>query len=259
MRTVLTGIACALLAAGCGQSPPNDVVPCPTLFSRTGSFVGFLGPPGELDPGQCVELYVDGRQRAVATANPYGAFFTEFPLEYQEYDKPIDMRIDGLSYTVFIGGPTRAPIDYTPETTPLQETDEGGRARVRVQIDRWGPTRAYTVNQSCDLVEPLVPLSSHDQAPPTSRTMTGVWGERCTVVTEHLDGTGGCWWPGGGEIIQCSNARWASDRCQSHGGSAARCEHGRGCSVIHVEEQHSGIGRLVGCRTSAARRRYSNA
>lgn len=236
-------MACALLAVGCSQAPPNHVVPCPTLFSGPGSAVGFLGPPGELDPFQCIELYVDGRRRAITQADHSGAFFTIFSLESQVYGRPIEMRIDGVPYTVLTGGQSRDLIDYERGTIPLQETDEGGRAHVRIRLLGTAPGRAYTVNRSNGIVEPISLPPPWSSDPVSSGTMTGVWTQLGTVLTEHLDGTGGCWWPEGtAEVIRCSDARWALDRCEFSGGGGT-CVHGRGCSVIRVEERHSGIGR----------------
>lgn len=209
------------------------------LIGLEGSYVGFLGPPGELEPFQCVEFYVDGRQRAFTKTSVTGAFFTAFAIEDREYETPIEMRIDGTRYTVSTGGPSRGSITYEPDTIPLQETDEGRRAHVRVSVDGRRTSRVYTVNESRGIVESPAPR----QFLGGSSTMTGVWGELGTVVTEHSNGTGGCWWPeGGGQIIRCSDAQWALNRC-AVGGGAGTCERGRGCSVIQVEERHSGIGR----------------
>lgn len=239
----LERIACALFAAACSQAPPNEVLPCPTRIDERGSYVGFLGPPGELAPNRCVEFYVDGRQRAFTRTNSQGAFFTAFAIEYRQYETPIEMRIDGVGYTVVAGGPTRGTIDYDDGIIPLQETDEGGRAHVRVRVEGSNRIRGYSVNESDTFVEPFGPEHSWFPTPPQEETMRGVWTERGTVVTEHGNGTGGCWWPlGGGEVIRCSNARWAMDRCgldDEH----RPCERGRGCGLIDVEERHSGIGR----------------
>lgn len=149
----IVGIAGVLLAAGCSQAPPNEVLPCPTLFSGGGSYVGFLGMPGELEPAQCVEFYVDGEQRAFVKTSFDGSFFTAFPLDAQQYGKAVEMRIGGSRYTVPTGGPTQAQIAYDPDMVPLRETDEGGRAHVRVRMEGSIPLRAYAVNQSMGATE----------------------------------------------------------------------------------------------------------
>jgi hypothetical protein len=240
----MTSVACVVLALGCELGPPPvDVIPCPTVLSASGSYVGFLGVPGELEPGQCIELYVGGRRRAFTRTSDDGAFYMTIPLASQSYGAPLEMRIDGARYVVRSGGPTFGRISYSAGAVPLQETNEGGRAHVRADVTASSPIRrTFTVNERPFGAD--VERFDRGDSPswgvgPAPRTMTGVWMERGTLVTEHASGTGGCWWPeGGGEIIQCSNRQWSINECTFE---PSTCVELRGCAVIQVEERHSGI------------------
>lgn len=242
----MTSFACVLLAVGCELGPPPvEVIPCPTLIHGSGSYVGFLGVPGQLESGQCIELYVGGRRRALTRTGGNGAFYVAVPLATKSYEVPLEMRIDGARYAVHSGGPSVGHISYSAGVVPLQEVDEGGRAHVRADVTPSSPiARTFTVNQArpfaavVERFERGAPPGWWGSAPPP-RTMTGVWTEWGTLVTEHTSGTGGCWWPrGGGEVIQCSDRQWSIDECRIE---SVPCVQPRGCAVIQVEERHSGI------------------
>lgn len=242
----MTSLACVVLAVGCELGPPPvDVIPCPTLINGSGSYVGFLGVPGELESGRCIELYVDGRRRALTRTGGNGAFYMAVPLATKSYEVPLEMRIDGARYLVRSGGPSVGHISYSAGVIPLQEVDEGGRAHVRADVTPSSPIRrTFTVNEAHPLTA-VVERFERDGPPgwrgsaPPPRTMTGVWTEWGTLVTEHTSGTGGCWWPrGGGEVIQCSDRQWSIDECRIE---SVPCVQARGCAVIQVEERHSGI------------------
>lgn len=241
----MTSIVCVLLAVGCELGPPPvEVIPCPTLIDDSGSYVGFLGVPGELELGQCVELYVGGRRRAFTRTSSDGAFYLTLPLASRSYEAPLEMRIDGARYLVHSGGPSAGRISYRAGAVPLQETNDGGRAHVRADVTSSTPiARTYTVNHGRLLGAVVEPFDRGDSLSwgygPAPRTMTGIWMERGTLVTEHTSGTGGCWWPrGGGEIIQCSDRQWSINECRIE---SVPCVQARGCAVIQVEERHSGI------------------
>lgn len=248
-------IAASLLTAiACGGEPPPGVVPCPPLVHGYGasavSYGGLAGSSDQYVAGSCVEVFVDG-VRVALTYVWARSFAVQWVAPGDLRDATVIVRFSELrdragpqELTLRMPAVSQAEIGYEPVTLPVF-ADLG-----RATFEGWltptphsegSITSVLLVNWSTGSVAAAAPVP--DFLVPFTARVSGRPGDLVSPLSVHGDsaglrvhGYGGCWWPrGGGCRAECSDELLASGACDP-----VPCTGGRGCTVIGVDERHSG-------------------
>jgi hypothetical protein len=209
----------------------------------TGSWSGIVVPPGELDPGGCVEVEVDGERVAFGRAAWNGSLALRFRAPVDLENHPIELSFSDGFREVHGAPRSEGLIAFVPSSTPLA-VEEPGTITFRgwlSSVPHSTPIEeGWMANWTSRRVTPI-PRPTLDS--PFTVRFDGSPGDGVAPVSAHASGgAGGCFWPrGGGGIARCTREGYESGACVYVPPGPA-CTGGRGCTPLPATERESGLG-----------------